>query len=257
MKIQHLSKVENFSFPKEWYDLADENHFWLQWRFKVFLNQMQTFQHLNITQNNLGVEIGCGQGVLRKQIITHTGWHLDGIDMNIEALQANSDLKGDLYLYNIHERHSSLKEKYDFLFLFDVLEHVAETTAILESCLFHLKSGGYFFINVPALQTFHSTYDVIMGHLRRYNKTSLQEELKRVNLNIIDMRYWGFSMVPLLFIRKLTTNSKQSRKEIFEKGFKPPSHFALNILNGLKNFETKYLKSPLIGSSLMAVGQKQ
>ncbi len=217
---------------------------------------MQAVGGLNITPNSLGVEIGCGQGVLRKQIMTRTGWKIDGIDMDLAALQANADLAGDLYLYDIHDRHSALKEKYDFLFLFDVLEHIAETTSLLESCLFHLKSGGYLFINVPALQTFHSAYDVVMGHLRRYNKTSLRAELTRVQLHVIDMRYWGFSMVPLLFMRKLITDKKQPRKEIFDRGFKPPSAFALAILNGLKNTETKFLKAPVIGSSLMAIAQK-
>ena len=40
-EIKVISQVADFSFEELWYELADEDHFWMQWRLAAFKNQMR------------------------------------------------------------------------------------------------------------------------------------------------------------------------------------------------------------------------
>ena len=73
-------------------------------------------------------------------------------------------------LYNIHDRAPDLAARYDAIILFDVIEHIESPAEFLASALYHLKPGGRVFINVPALQSLYSKFDVAVGHYRRYSK---------------------------------------------------------------------------------------
>src|SRR3989338_3793295 len=121
--IHIITKPSNHYFIDEWYDIANEDHFWMKWRYTAFINQLR---YLNILENKklTGADIGCGRGVLRKQLANSTQWIIDGIEMGLEALKNNPSINGSLYLYDINERKDFLKEHYDFMILFDVLEHI-------------------------------------------------------------------------------------------------------------------------------------
>jgi hypothetical protein len=108
-KVEILSTIIPEGFPTEWYDIATENHFWLEWRRIAFLEQLQNLL-IPIDKSLKGLEVGCGHGILRKQIEDNTNWTLDGADLNLEALkQAPSSKKQSRTLfYNIHDRNTDL-----------------------------------------------------------------------------------------------------------------------------------------------------
>ena len=64
-------------------------------------------------------------------------------------------------------------EKYDFILMMHVLEHVHDDLAILKSVAERCRKGDMLFIAVPAFQFLWSSHDVFLGHVRRYNKTTL------------------------------------------------------------------------------------
>lgn len=254
-EIKVISQVADFSFEKLWYELADENHFWMQWRVAALKNQMR---RLNIPWDKEmgGAEIGCGRGVFTRQLRQITEWTIDGIELDAEALQFNKHQRGQLYLYNILEKNTEFAGRYDFLFIYDVLEHIADTRSFLEACSFHLKPGGYLFVNVPAIDALKSAYDNALGHLRRYNRKTLSCELSRPDLKILDISYWGFFLLPLLGARKIMTSSKQNHRDIVEKGFRPPGKIINSFLKFLMRIETAVFQKVPLGISIMAVAQK-
>lgn len=257
-QIEIISPVQDYNFVESWYELSDESHFWFQGRIHSFLRQLDDFKIP--TQSDWKVlDVGCGTGVLRKQVEQSTNWTVDASDLDYNALKHSKGGRGRTIYYDITEQDSELKEQYDAILLFDVLEHIEDTQPFIKSLLFHLKPGGYLFINVPALQNLFSLYDSVQGHYRRYNKESLRKEFDDTSLKTIDARYWGMANIPIIWLRKhwlsLTAKNK-SNDEIFSEGFSPPNKLINSILLGVMNAETKIIPRPILGTSVLMIGRK-
>lgn len=253
--ITIISQPNDFTFIEQWYELADQNHFWMVWRLAAFLNQARSLK-IPLDQPLRGMEIGCGHGVLRGQIEQHTVWTVDGTEIDLTSLKRNVKGRGQLFFYDILEQREQFKEKYDFLFLYDVLEHIEQTSPFLDSCAFMLKKTGLLFVNVPAIQTLFSPYDTAAGHYRRYSSKSLSAEFNKDKFKVLDVRYWGFSLVPVLMLRKLVLKDKLDPAEIIRSGFKPPHSLINSSFKGLMSLETSIVKRPPLGTSALAVLRK-
>lgn len=253
--IRDLSLVSASDFPEEWYEITAEGHFWLEWRFRAFLNQLDA---LGVPRDAAwrGLDVGCGHGVVRRQIERHTAWTTDGADLNRNALGQNDTQRGEALLYNVHERRPELAGAYDFVVLFDVIEHIEKVGEFIESVLFHLRPGGWLFVNVPALDRFRSTYDTVVGHLRRYDKPMLSRELLAHPLEMRDLRYWGFCMLPYLWVRKVMAPRDASIAQVIEKGVLPPRPWMNNWILRIMRAETAVLKNPFVGTSLLCAAVK-
>jgi SAM-dependent methyltransferase len=252
--VEILSPAEAIDFPGQWYDIMDEDHFWMIWRTRAFVRQCW---ELSIsTEAPLAVlEIGCGYGILRRMLEAATRWKIDAVDLNVEALRHSTPGRGRTALYNIHDRASSLAARYDAIILFDVIEHIESPVEFLSSALFHLKPGGYVFINVPALQRLHSKFDAAVGHVRRYSKATLEAELARAGIRKVDNRYWGLTMLPVVALRKLLMSWGGNTATVVQRGVKPPNGLADAVLTGAMQFETRAIPNAPIGTSLLYVGQ--
>ena len=248
-----ISQAESDGFPFDWYAIAHENHFWFQARKRAFLHFIKD---LGLNQQADVLEIGCGNGLVRRQLRELSGWKIDGTDINLDALKLNIGCNGKTYLYNIHDRKESFKEKYDYILLFDVLEHIEDTQHFIESCLFHLKKGGIIFINVPALNHLKSKYDQAVGHLRRYDKQMMAATFGAFQTTVVKQRFWAISLVPLLSIRKWVVKKDKDIAKIVSKGLKPPGNAANSILNWPMKTELNLSPNPKIGASLLAAIKK-
>ena len=254
--IKTISKIRNISMDDDWYEIADSSHFWLEWRLLAMIKQANKLK-IPLNKNLKVLEVGCGTGTLRKSIEAKTNWDIDAADLNLNVLSLVDTGRCRILLYDIFYENESFIESYDIVILYDVLEHIEETRPFVDSLLKHLKPNGYLLINVPAINSLYSVYDEKVGHFRRYNKKSLINEFKDKNLNILDIRYWGLLLLPLLFIRySLMKFMKKNDSAIIKKGFKPPSQFINKIFRILGRLEIKFFSKPIIGTSLLLVGQK-
>jgi SAM-dependent methyltransferase len=138
--------------------------------------------------------------------------------------------------------------------LFDVLEHLPEPRQLLRSTLRHLKPGGLVLVNVPALPGLTSAYDLAAGHLRRYTTASLATELSGPGLDQRLLRYWGLSLIPLLAARKLVVAG--GGPATIQRGFQPPLAAINAALVGLMHLETRVLRTPVAGTSVLYAGIK-
>ncbi|MFH1983051.1 MAG: class I SAM-dependent methyltransferase [Pseudomonadota bacterium] len=255
IRAAEMERAES-AFPSQWYELGGETHFWFQWRLAVFLNQLACLP-VSVDRPLRCLDIGCGHGILRRQLERHTAWQIDGTDLNADILQYQSGFRGDTLLYDILEKRPDLCEAYDGLFLFDVIEHIADTSTFLDAALYHLKPKGWLFINVPAIEPLYSVYDAVAGHIRRYDKDLLLRTVADQPAEVKDMRYWGLSMVPILIARKLVLQvKKMDAAATLQTGFQPKFAFINNLFRIMMRIETTILTNPFVGTSLIAAVQK-
>ena len=244
-----------FEDAAEWYDYAAADHFWFQWRLAAILR----------LANNRGVatdlplrvlDVGCGTGVLRSQLEGATRWTVDGADLNLDALRAAPPGRGTLYYYDVLEEREPFVDSYDLVTLCDVLEHVSDTGALLAATVRHLKPGGVLLVNVPAIPALPGSYDEAVGHLRRYTRETLSRECEALPLQVLETRFWGITMVPLLLLRKLLVRAGRRDRSVLREGFVPPGDLAHAILRGAMRVETALLHRPLLGSSILLAARR-
>jgi SAM-dependent methyltransferase len=256
--VEILSPAAQIAFPDQWYEIMDERHFWMKWRTRAFLQQCSALSISTQAPSSV-LEIGCGLGVLRQMLEAATKWNVDAMDLNAGALFHSAPGRGRTALYNIHDRAPELAAKYDAIVLFDVIEHIDDPVSFMRSALYHLKGGGYVFINVPALQSLYSKFDVAVGHCRRYDKATLEAELARAGIRKVDDRYWGLTMLPLLALRKLWLSLRRERSgagtTVVQRGLVPPGKLADAVLAAMMRIETSAIVNPPLGTSLLYVGQ--
>jgi SAM-dependent methyltransferase len=253
--IEFVTDLQEISFPTEWYEANSEAHFWFQWRARATDALIRRLD-LPVGSPLQVFDIGCGTGITCRLLGHTTSWVFDGADLNIEALtRCHAGVRRVLY-YDILEKRQEFHERYDVIILFDVIEHIEHTTPFLDAVLFHLKPGGVILVNVPALMTLYGRYDTAAGHYRRYTKRTLADEFKPFDVSVVDQVYWGFTMVPLLFLRKLMQRAELSEDKTIRSGFYPPSPSAHTLLKTVMKLETGLVGRPPLGSSVLTAVRK-
>lgn len=253
--VSPLQPSSSRDFPAEWYDSAPETHFWMEWRRNVILRHLERL-HLDIRAPLNGFDIGCGHGAFQRQLTSVTSWTIDGCDLNENAISLNRGHHGRAYLYNIFDSDPNLKNKYDLVFLLDVIEHIEKPIDFLNAAQFYLKPSGYLVVNVPAIPSLYSKYDTVAGHVRRYTRSSLQAEIAAAGLDVEKSVYWGMSLVPLLLLRKAVVASTKP-EDVIKRGFTPPGLLTDKFLRLAMSTELAIAKDVPYGTSLLALARKR
>jgi SAM-dependent methyltransferase len=249
-KIEYLSPTAEVSMADRWFEIASTDHFWVRRRFDV----LQQLAGALITGAKEMAEIGCGHGLLQRQIEDAYGREVCGFDLNEYSLRRNVSRRSKVYCYDVFQREPALRERFDVIFLFDVLEHIREEDPFLNAVLFHLTPKGRLIVNVPAGQWAFSSYDEAAGHVRRYSIDMLEKTTSRNDLEMEKCSYWGFPLVPTLMVRKLWLMGERDQSKVITTGFDSRSLALNNTLRILSKFEV--VPQRLLGTSLMAVLQK-
>jgi len=109
-------------------------------------------------------------------------------DMYSRITAVNTKNKLDVCLEN---------QRVDLVFLMDVIEHVEDDQAILESIIqskwFDDKSA--LIITVPAFQFLFNSHDVFLEHYRRYTNKSLSKVAEAAGFTIIERGYFFSSLL--------------------------------------------------------------
>lgn len=86
---------------------------------------------------------------------------------------------------------------FDYLFAFEVLEHIEDDRGVLRNWVRHLKPGGRVLLSVPAHARKYGRSDEITGHVRRYEKQELRELLAAAGMEQIHIVNYGFPITEL------------------------------------------------------------
>jgi len=245
--LTYLSSPAEVSMADWWFEIATIDHFWIQRRFAVLRRLAGSL----IPAAGEVAEIGCGHGLLQRQIEETYRREVTGFDLNESALKQNLAQLSNIFCYDIYQQHPSLRQRFDLVFLFDVLEHMADEDRFLRAVVFHLAPGGKLVLNVPAGKWAHSAYDEAAGHVRRYSMRSLQDTAARNGLQIAKSSYWGLPLAPTLLLRRLWLKGKRGKDRIISAGFSPRTK-ALNRLLALVA-KCEPIPQAFLGTSIMAV----
>lgn len=248
--IIYYSRSKQVSMADAWFDVATLDHFWVRRRFDVFRKLLGAGYR---PHGPVG-EVGCGHGLVQAQFKQAYGVDVEGFELNEYALAKSVATEHPRFIYDIHARRPELGNKYGLLILFDVIEHIDEEDAFLESVLFHLKTGGMLAVNVPALQSLYSNYDRAAGHVRRYSLRQLKALGVRAGLQPVASSYWGLPLLPLLVVRKALLAVRSGEQETIDQGFRPPSSVANSALKAIAALEP--VPQNIVGTSVMCLFQK-
>ena len=241
--ITYLSSALPVNMGDWWFEIANNDHFWIRRRFEVLTKLADGV----VRDSTRVAEIGCGNGLLQREIEDFYGKSVAGFELNELALQKNVSRQSQLYCYDIHQRDHDLRATFDLVFLFDVLEHIEDESAFLQSVKFHMARSGTLLMNVPAHQWLYSDYDRAAGHVRRYSVKQLVSVVEKNGFRMRACTYWGLPLLPLLLIRKAINLDRTDGRA----GFDSRSPFINSGLSRLARIER--LPQTVMGTSVMAV----
>jgi hypothetical protein len=135
--------------------------------------------------------------------------------------------------------------------MMDVLEHLKEDAAMLQSIRKNSAGTNYFFITVPAFQSLWSGHDVYLGHYRRYTLRSLSNLLKQSQFHLqSDYYFFGF-IFPLAWVVRRFSDKKNAAAS----DMKPAGGFLNALLLALCLVELPFRKANrLAGVTAVAEG---
>ena len=239
---------------KNWYSVVDEKHFWFKYRYKIIYNFLQKY-FSNKKEINKVLDIGCGSAVFANQFLKDFNCHYIGVDKT-NKISNNLNIKfieGDFCHVDIDKLG-----KFEIIFLLDIIEHLDQNkiNVMLKKSLDLLTEKGIIVLNVPSIQRLYSNYDKAVGHKRRYTIYSFKNDNSSIVKNIINYNYWGITLLPVVFLRKITTKFFRNEKKIIKHGMK--SNFLINLFFSLI-LKIEYLFKSRIksGSSLMIILKKK
>ena len=228
--------------------LEERQHWWIVTRF-YFIER--ALKNLSGTKLKL-VEFGCGTGQnlwwLRTQSLSKNRiLTLTGVDPNLFGeTRQDWQTSNDKLVKEINS-----KDSFDGLLAMDVLEHIDDDLAALNSWVASLTTNGWVFLAVPAFNFLWSGHDEFLGHKRRYTRSQLDQLAQQAGLIKIES-FYAFSFVfPLVWIIRRLIRGKQTASDL-----RPPLKPVNCILKFFGQLEAKLGGFPFFGTSVMGVYRK-
>lgn len=144
------------------------------------------------------LEMGAGTGGMTRTLLRRGFWGAAS-DLGVESRDAmRRNLAFASSSIDVFDTLSDLgSQEYDYLFAFEVLEHIEDDVAALREWSAHLKDGGKVLLSVPAHSRKFGKSDEIVGHVRRYEKRELEALLTASGYTEIKIVNYGFPVTEL------------------------------------------------------------
>jgi 2-polyprenyl-3-methyl-5-hydroxy-6-metoxy-1,4-benzoquinol methylase len=108
------------------------------------------------------LDVGSGEGQLG-HILTLKGCLVDGLDINLDRLNDRKKYYQNIFLSDIRE-FKIKNSRYDYVVFSDMLEHVENPEAILNSSFKLLNSNGKVIISLPNVGYFLNRLGLLFGN---------------------------------------------------------------------------------------------
>ena len=242
-----------------------KDHFWYRGRHRFILEAFRRWCYADNGDSLRVIDAGCGCGGWMDYLLKHFARRPAECavgDSSPEALEyASQVLPPEVERYPIDLMSLGWENRWDVIFLLDVIEHIPDHELAMREVASALSPGGFAVVTVPAFQQLWSFNDEIAGHQRRYTIADFAQLSEAVGLKLCDARYFMFFLSPLLAFsrwlaeRNVSKMSQDERQELAEKMHRVPSPLINTTLKAIFGLETPlgHRISFPFGSSLLAV----
>ena len=248
-----------------------QEHFWYRGRYRFLLAAVQRtlgFSQDSQRRNLSAVDLGGGCGGW----ISYLSQKVDGVfnelalaDSSRKALElAGRVVPTGTPRYQVDLLNLYWQERWDVIFLFDVLEHIPQDELVMQEVSKALKPGGFLFLTTPALEHFRTWYDEVVHHCRRYSYKALRQLADQTSLDLLDARYFMFFLSPFLLLSRLKrppleTMSQSAIAELLARTHRVPGPVVNSICAMIFAAETPlgFLMPFPWGTSVLGVYRKR
>ncbi len=172
----------------------DQRHWWYRARRAVLADLIR--REAMPPPNGRILEIGCGTGH-NLEMLSSFG-KVDAVELDEEARTVAEKRLGRAVMNApLPELAGIGARRYDLIAALDVIEHIDDDAAAIETIAAKLKLGGKFVMTVPAHQWMWSAHDVINHHKRRYSKSGLSRLIEASPLRLSKIGYFNSFLFPL------------------------------------------------------------
>lgn len=166
------------------YDLS-ELEFYYRW-FKGWVNLLNKFIPLKKGGGKKVLEIGCALGYFAK-ILNENGFKVTAVDISEFIIQKAKKLQNGIEFKTLDiEKEIVKKQKYDYIFAFEVVEHLENPKKALHNMKEMLSKDGMLVFSTPLptkrtladpmhINVHNQDYWIRLGKSLGYNKTSFKQ----------------------------------------------------------------------------------
>lgn len=235
---------------------CEERHFWFLARKQVIRELFARY----VRRDERIIEVGAGTGNVAG-MLQRAGYQVAVGELHTSGLDYAAR-------YGIQERYqfdlmaTPFREHFDVVCLFDVLEHLADDAGAVRQVYQMLRPGGRVIVTVPAHPELWNKSDVRAHHQRRYRAAELQALFASNGFQVLTVRGFFLSLLPLLGLRRLLQPSRE-RQAATATTAEDISLKIVPVVNSLLRavltIENRLLQSaaPRFGGSLALVAQRE
>lgn len=194
------------------------------------------------------LEFGYGAGEVFS-MYEKIGIHAYGYDFSEDAYQYASELNKNNKVRLIQDKKKLEKKKFDFVVACEVLEHIKEADQAIEEWMTYLKPGGHLILSVPAHQSRWDESDILVGHVKRYEKWELRQLCSNHSLIVKNIVCYDF---PSCFILdKLRTKRAKKRIQEDNRGKNLTEDTKVSGIDRDQNKLFRFLSNPVFLAPLL------
>jgi 2-polyprenyl-3-methyl-5-hydroxy-6-metoxy-1,4-benzoquinol methylase len=145
----------------------------------------------------------------------------------------------------------------DLVLAMDVIEHVADDSALIRSYAELVSPGTRFILTVPAFNFLWSSHDVFLEHHRRYTLRTLTEAMRKSGLVVDWAHYYYATVFPLAAAVRLLEKLKGAHVAEPKSQLQKHSSFANAVFTAVLTAERPVMRlNGLFGLTVFAGGHK-
>lgn len=177
-------------------DVAPAATFWHRVRFELIVD------HLRTRPTTAVLDVGAGSGLLGEHL-RPTGVRYRFSEESPALAEALVERFGESSIDD-----GALLTSDVVVTVLDVIEHVEDDQGLLTSLAVRMRPGADLIVTVPALGWLFSSWDVDLGHHRRYGRRELADLVERSGLEVLEASYLFPELLLPALLRKLRRSSR-------------------------------------------------
>lgn len=186
MESQYIDDLESL----------DARHFW-------FRAKEQYLRYLIKKPGATILDVGCGSGRNMASFIKQR-YNVIGIDINDQSIKLCKKKGYNVFKANLENEIPDIRCTPDYITAFDFLEHLQRPVKFLDNLRKLACTETQLIVTVPSYQSLFSKWDTAMGHVKRYRRPTLCNELDKGGWQVLQATYIHMlPLVPAIAIRKI------------------------------------------------------